>query len=147
MARNTNDQRSVFDHRTLIENRRAPITYKNQSWCANKRTSERGGKGGRANNQQNMVYGNHKVRMVGAKKEAPAAADAGHMPFRKAGPEYALLKTIMEAKGNEYNQVTAQSVIAEEPWFSTFKPNSLKANITSLKKEFNTRGNVEGLRK
>jgi hypothetical protein len=71
-----------------------------------------------------MVYGNHKVRMVGAKKEAPAAADAGTMPFRKAGHEYTLLKEIMESKGNQYNLVTAQSVIAEEPWFSTFKPNS-----------------------
>jgi hypothetical protein len=46
------------------------------------------------------------------------------MAFRKAGPEYALLKTIMESKGNQYNLVTAQSVIAEEAWFSTFKPNS-----------------------
>jgi hypothetical protein len=93
-----------------------------------------------------MVYGNHKVRMTN-KKTAPAAAEAGNDSFRKAGPEFVRLREIMESKGALFNNVTATTVCAEEPWFLTFKPNSLKANITALKREFNERGNIEGLRK
>jgi hypothetical protein len=52
----------------------------------------------------------------------------------------------MEDKGIMYNKVTAATVIAEDPWLGTFKPNSLKANITAMKKVFNMRENVEGLR-
>jgi hypothetical protein len=42
-----------------------------------------------------------------------------------------------------YSNVTAQSITAKETCFLTFKPNSLKANIMSWKKEFNMRKNVE----
>jgi hypothetical protein len=53
----------------------------------------------------------------------------------------------MESKGTNFNSVTAQSVTAEDPWFLTFKPNSLKANITALKKEFRLQANVEAMHK
>jgi hypothetical protein len=90
------------------------------------------------------LVGNQSVRM--ASKKAPAPAEGGHMPFRKAGPETERLQQLMEDKGIMYNEVTAATVIAEDPWFGTFKPNSLKANITAMKKVFNMRENVEGMR-
>jgi pyrroline-5-carboxylate reductase len=93
-----------------------------------------------------MVYGNHKVRM--SKKMAPAAtAEAGTASLFKNGPGFQRLRALMANKGIMYNQVTATSVAQEDPWFLAFKPNSLKANITSLKKEFAQRENVEALRK
>jgi hypothetical protein len=97
-------------------------------------------------NQHKMVYGNHKVRMAN-KKTAPAPAEAGTDSFRKAGPEAVWLREIMVSKGALFNNVTSTTVCAEEPWFLSFKPNSLKANITSLKKEFNDHGNIKGMRK
>jgi hypothetical protein len=93
-----------------------------------------------------MVYGNQSVRMAG-KKAPPAPADAGDAPFRKAGPETARLHQLMEEKGIMYNDVMSMSVIAEDPWFVQFKPNSLKANITAMKKIFNMRENVESLQR
>jgi pyrroline-5-carboxylate reductase len=81
-----------------------------------------------------MVYGNHKVRM--SKKQPPSAKpEAGTASFFKNGEECHHLRALMEAKGTQYNTVTAQSVTQEDPWFLAFKPNSLKANITLLKKE------------
>jgi hypothetical protein len=52
----------------------------------------------------------------------------------------------MEGHGSDLTTVTAQTVTGEDPFFLAFKPNSLKANITLIKKEFSGRGVVEAKR-
>jgi hypothetical protein len=91
-----------------------------------------------------MAYSNHTVRMA---KPASTPAEPGNASFRKAGPEYARLRAIMEGKGTNVQAVTAATVTAEDPWFLTFKPNSLKANVATLKKELSARDHVEAARK
>jgi hypothetical protein len=77
----------------------------------------------------------------------PNGPEAGTASFFKNGEECHRLRVLMEAKGTQYNTVTAQSVTQEDPWFLAFKPNSLKANITLLKKELGQWTNVKALRK
>lgn len=55
--------------------------------------------------------------------------------FYKKGPEYGRLKELMLKHGNNLQGLTAQAIIQEDGFFNCFKPNSLKANITLLKKE------------
>jgi hypothetical protein len=98
----------------------------------------------RCNNQHRMVYRNQNVRM--GKKQA-VNADEGTASFFKNGADGKRLRALMLSKGADYNQVTLASVLQEDGFFATFKSNSIKANITLLKSEFNQRVNVEGLSK
>jgi hypothetical protein len=80
-----------------------------------------------------MTYGDHSVRMS-KPAPTPAEAEAGSQSFRKAGEEYGRLRALMVVKGTNATTVTAAFVTAEDPWFLSFKPNSLKANVATLKK-------------
>jgi hypothetical protein len=87
--------------------------------------------------------------MSATDSKANLAMASGDTPFHKAGEEYGRLRTLMEAHGRTGNMkmLTARVICNEDPYFLAFKPNSFKATITSIKKEFAERQIVEATRK
>jgi hypothetical protein len=96
-----------------------------------------------------MGYGEHKFSMS-ASKAATAygmEAEKGTVPFRKAGPEYPRLRVLMEARGTEMQSYSLALLYSEDPWFERFKLNSIKSNMSFIKKVSSQREYVETKRK
>lgn len=94
-----------------------------------------------------MVYRLPQSSMSGPpapKKLKSSSEDQGGLTrFSKMGEEFIRLKEFLLAKGEEMMDVTAGSLVREDPWFACYKTNSLKGNISSLKKELSQRSAIE----
>jgi hypothetical protein len=87
-----------------------------------------------------MVYGNHKYGCQKRWRQEPRRK----LVLRRSLKMDRSFNDLAD-KGIMFNHVTAASVTQEDPWFLAFKPNSLKGNITLLKKEFAQQENIEAL--
>jgi hypothetical protein len=104
-----------------------------------------------------MTYGNHKIRMLASKAAAGFGKPGGKLigmkhltgnkAFHKVGEEADRLRALMEAHGASMQTLTPVAITMEDPFFLDYKINSLKANISLIKKEFAVRGYVENARK
>jgi hypothetical protein len=59
--------------------------------------------------------------------------------FFKNGEERKRLKELMAGYGNEVETLKAEDVIREDPYFEQFRVNSIKSNMTAIKKELRER--------
>ena len=83
-----------------------------------------------------MVYRLSQSSMSGppAQKKLKSSSDnedqGGLTRFSKKGEEFIRLKEFLLAKGEGMMEVTAGSLVREDPWFAIYKTNSLKGNIS-----------------
>jgi hypothetical protein len=59
--------------------------------------------------------------------------------FYKNGEERKRLKELMARFGNEVEALKPEDVMREDPFFAQFRVNSIKSNMTTIKKELRER--------
>ena len=59
--------------------------------------------------------------------------------FFKNGEERRRLKELMARHGNEMESLKPEDIIREDPYFDQFRINSIKSNMTTIKKELRER--------
>jgi hypothetical protein len=59
--------------------------------------------------------------------------------FFKNGEERKRLKDFMAGYGNEVEQLKAEDIVREDPYFEQFRINSIKSNMSAIKKELRDR--------